>query len=145
MALLDVDFTTRAGLLKITRWGALACYIMAGLAALSIVFALRNFPLGSPQSNFIIIFFSLKIVIFIAAGFRLQKGAGAVWGIVAAVIIALEIFGRLFLLSGSGGLMGFVELAVSTVSLIVLIQAIRAAWKLRDGAGLDAEDSDIFD
>ncbi|NWP29060.1 hypothetical protein GY984_25525, partial [Escherichia coli] len=63
-----------------------------------------------------------EMVIFAVAGFRLHAGRGLVWGGVAALLLVLEVLGKLAMLN----IMGLVINAVLTIGVINGLRGARA-------------------
>lgn len=134
MAMWTVDLTTQDGAESATQQGGLACFLAAGMSVLGAALMLGGFAgLGGPDPVLSAIGAGLEALFFVIAGFRLRAGKGMIWGSVAALVILVELAGKLLAFSVVGI---FINVAV----LIGMINGVRGAIALRRG-DFDAEDA----
>lgn len=130
MAFWNVDLTSEDGALGATGNGAYACFIAAGLTAISTFFLGGMTPDMATRGAMAVVAV-VAIGLFIVTGWRLRSGKGAFWGSVAVAWLGLEVLGKLLAVSIPG-------LIINTVLLIVVINGVRGAWALRRGVADDA-------
>ena len=121
MSFWKIDLTTEDG----------AANAAAGLTVLGgILFA--STASNAEERIGVLVVAGLSLIVFLVAGWRLRGGKGAVWGAIAAALLALEIITKLITLSGIGGLI------INVILLIVVTNGVRGAWALRKGSFDDA-------
>lgn len=140
MAIWNIDLTTQDGAWSAAQNGGYACYVVAVLGVLGV--AMGAMAVSSGGSALVIGVLAVglaEILVFAFAGYRLQAGKGVIWGSVAAVLLVLEIVGKLITLTGLPGLV------INVIVLIVLVQGIRGAAAIKSGK-LNADDAAaVFD
>jgi len=127
-----VGFTTRASAIRATKTGAVAAFLGAAREVADL-FTTTISDRGS--FDFIWLTASVILIVMIVAGVRLLEGNGRFSGIIASMLMAIEI-----------AILGLVPLSpftigalLATVALFILIaNGVRGAFALRffDGAGL---------
>ncbi len=139
MAFWNADLTTRMGAESAADNGGLACFIYGGFSVLGIAFFGSFVGYDTPEGLAILAATGVQVLVAILAGFRLRSGKGAFWGIAVAVLMTLDLIGKLISLAIGVGLV------VNVILLIVLIQGVRGAWALRSGVGFDEDDTEAFE
>lgn len=137
MGFWSVDLTTEDGAVGAARLGGAACFVTAGLTALSFVIIVGLAPdkaaaLGAAPGM------AVEFLIFLAAGFRLRAGGGLVWGIAAALVMVIEIVAKLIVFTGPFGIL------INAVLLVLIVNGVRAAWALRKGIVDPEAEAEIF-
>lgn len=127
MAFWTTDLTTHDGAIGAAGMGGTACFVAAGLSVLgALVLALTHLVPGVGAVSGAVAAAG-EAVVFVVAGLRLRAGRGAIWGIVAALLIVLEIVYKLVTLNGLFGLV------INGVLLVGIVNGVRAAFALRRG------------
>ncbi len=132
----NIDLSTEDGALGAAQLGGYACFVSAalGLWGLAMLWGLIRIGAVMPLLGF---FMVAEILLFAGAGLRLRAGKGVVIGIVAALVLVLELVSKLLAFS-------IIGLAIDVILLIVTINGIRGAMALRTGK-FDAEEAaEIF-
>lgn len=134
----NADLSTRAGARTAAGMGGVICFVLAGLAVLGIAVFGGLMATNDVERIAGMIFIGIEVVLFLIAGFRLRAGKGAFWGIAAALLLALEMVGKLVAVSIGG-------LIFNGIMMVVLVNGIRGAFALRNDTGFDPEDTGVFD
>lgn len=137
MAFWNVDLTTQDGTESAVQMGAFACFVSAALTLLAsaLVALLQH---NSPVRSATIAGDGLQLIIFIIAGFRFRSGKGLIWGIVAAVILAIEAVANLVALTG------FTGTIIDLMLLVIIINGVRGAHAGRHQIFKSDKVEDIF-
>lgn len=139
MALWTADVSTPDGAEGAAGLAGYACFILAGLGTLGLLFLMG--VLGSVRTGLagpMLIGASIEILLFLAAGFRFRAGKGLVLGIVVALVLVLEIVGKLLMLTGWGGIL------IDAICLVVIVNGLRGVRALRKGFADPEETAEIF-
>ena len=123
MAIWEADLSTRMGAETATSQAGLACFILAGMAALGAAFFGGMAGFDTVEGMLIIAIVGLEALLAVIAGFRFRAGKGAFLGIVMAVILVLEMVNKL-MIGQFGGLI------INGVMLVIIVQGIRGAFAL---------------
>lgn len=118
-----IDLTTRDGAENAASAGGLMSFIAAGMTVLGGLLVFLSSATGVERVGAIggVL---LEFLIFLIAGLRLRTGRGLVWGIVATVLLGIEIVMKLIGLS-------IVGTVINLLILVGLVNGVRAAATLR--------------
>jgi hypothetical protein len=133
MAFWNTDLTTPDGAEGAAQTGGFACLLGAALGVFGLLFATGL--LAEARSAVSLLFFVpllVEIALLAIAGFRLRAGKGLIWGSVAALLILLELVGKLLVLN-------IVGIVINGVLLVGIVNGVCGAWALRRG-GFDTEE-----
>ena len=139
MAFWNIDLTTEDGALSAAQMGSYACFIAAVLGLISTALLLGVMMSGGRTMLALVAagFALVEIVLFAVAGFRLRAGKGVVWGIVAAILLAIELVTKI-------AAMSFVGTMIDGILLVGVVNGIRGARAMRQ-IDLTAEEAgEIF-
>lgn len=138
MAFWDIDLETRMGAESAADQGGLACFVYAGLTALSTAFIFSTLGIETLEGQIAIGLNVVQMVITLVAGFRLRSGHGAYWAIAAAALLVMSLIIQLAELNfGLGVLIGI-------ILLVFTVQGARGAWALKRG-GFAEDDVEAFE
>lgn len=137
MAFWNIDLTTRAGARSALHQASIGCFIFCGMAVLGM--AVATFSGQVPGSGTaIIVAAGFELGVALIAAFRLRAGKGLYWTMAAAALLALEIINNIIMLKIGGGSI------LSVISLVFMINGIRAGFALKRGVGFDDDDYEVF-
>ena len=137
MSFWKIDLTTEDGAANAAATGGAACFAAGGLTVLGGILFASTAPNAEERIGVLVVA-GLSLIVFLVAGWRLRGGKGAVWGAIAAALLALEIITKLITLSGIGGLI------INLVLLILVTNGEGRAWALPKGSFDDAT-AEIFE
>ena len=137
MAIWNPDLTTEDGAMSAAQLGGYACFVAAVLSVVGLVLTYGLYANGSIAAIVGLITLA-EIVLYAAAGFRLNAGKGFYLGIVAALLLALELTAKVVALAFS------IAMVINLLLLIVTISGVRGAWALRKGIANPEDDAAIF-
>ncbi|WP_174279413.1 hypothetical protein [Sphingomonas bacterium] len=122
-----MDLTTHDGATGAAEMGGFANFIAAGLSVLGIVvFGLLHLAPGISAAS-ALVSATIEAAIFAVAGIRLRAGKGAIWGTVAALLMLVEMIGKLVTFNG------VFSLVIDGILLVGMINGVRGALALRRG------------
>ena len=137
MAFWDVDLTTRDGAQGAVRSGSTAAFVFAAMGILGAVLMGGLSGPSTDEGLGVIVGGSFEAVIGLVAGLRMRAGKGFYWAIAAALLLALELVGKLVMLSPGGAIL-------SAVVLTYLVNGIRGLRALKHEVGYEDADVDVF-
>lgn len=126
MAFWTTDLTTHDGAIGAAEMGGTSCFVAAGLSVVGLALTLVYVSTGAVGAVGLAIV-AVEVTAFIVAGSRLRAGNGAVWGMIAALLLVIEIGGKLASMTGLIGMM------IDSVLLVGVVNGVRAAFALKRG------------
>lgn len=139
MALWNIDLTTQDGIRSASEMGGFACYVSAGLTAVSTLFllAFRGYgDEGIAAADVILFAMVPALLVYLIAGWRLRSGKGVFWGSAAILITGL------FLLFGLVSL-SIPSIFINAIVLVTVINGVRGALAAR--RSLPADTAEVFE
>lgn len=133
MAFFKIDLSTQAGARRAATLGSWGCFAFAALTFFVgvVLGSLTGFE--TVQGVSFLIGAAIEVAVALIAGLRLRAGKGAFWGLVTAVILALELALKL------SNLANIVGIVIDIAILIVILIGVRGAFALRKGGFADAD------
>ena len=138
MAFWDIDLTTRMGAQSAAQQGGLASYFVAGFSIVGglVLGGLTELETAEAVSSAVGI--GVAALVAAIAGFRLRAGKGAFWGIAVAVLLVIEVIGKLATFALGG-------IVLNVIFLVMVVQGVRGAWALRSESGFSEDDIEVFE
>lgn len=115
MAFWQVDLTTEDGAMSAAQIGSYACFLAAGLVVFGFAVSLGLLRMGAmmPAVGALML---AEFVIFVIAAFRMRAGKGVLWGVLAMIVLVVELLVKLLGVFSVGGFVINVVLLVGVVT-----------------------------
>jgi hypothetical protein len=139
MKLWRVDLTTEDGIRGAMETAGFACFVAAGLTALSLVFVLglgRASEESGELAAAMLILLVPALAVYLIAGWRFRAGKGVIWGSAAILVTGL------FLLTGLLSI-SLPSILTNGIVMLLLIGGVRGAIAAR--RGLPSDTAEIFE
>lgn len=136
----QVDLSTSEGARSAAHSAGTAAFVYAGLTVLTaLLFGQMFVPVGKyGQTSFNLMPLGIAFL-GVTAGFRLRDGKGLIAGALLALVVVLNVLGKLASLSSWSGT------AIDVVVLVLLVPGLRGAAALRRGLATADQDRAAFD